>query len=112
MLFSDLGLRASDEYVGEAAAPSSASLPTATVKGGYDARPTIGWERSPFERNCASSFPDKPTGTETIRRNDSGESPGENGWENRWWKSIWVPAASSVGVNIVGLNGVTVTCAP
>ena len=88
MLFSDRVLRASDEDVDEDAAPSRASLPIATVKGGYDARPTIGWESNLFERSRASSFPDKPTGTDTILRNDGGESGG-NGRENiRWWKFI------------------------
>jgi hypothetical protein len=86
MLFSDRGLRASDGDVGEAAAPASASLPIVTVKGGYDTRLTIGWERNLFERSRASSFPDKPTGTDATRCNDSGESPGENGLENNGWE--------------------------
>jgi hypothetical protein len=70
--------------MGEAAAPASASLLIVSVKGGYDARP--GWECNPFERSCASSFPDNPTGTDIIRCNDSGEPPEESGWG--WEKSI------------------------
>jgi hypothetical protein len=98
--------------VGGVAAPASASLPIVTVKGGYDARPAIGWERNLSERSRASSFPDKPTGTDTICRNDSGESsPEENGRENGCWEKS-ICGAASVGVSIVGLNGVTVSCVP
>jgi hypothetical protein len=81
MLFSDRGLRASDEVAGEASAPASASLPIDSVREGCDACPTIDWECDVLERSCASSFPDKPTGTDTTRCNDSGESGRENnGW--------------------------------
>ena len=100
------------------AAPSSASPPMVLAKGGSGGGPSKAWERDPCERSRASSLLDKPTGTGTdsIRRNGSGKSSMEDGrWNNRWWKSIWVPAASgaaSVSVNIVGLNGVIVTCVP
>jgi hypothetical protein len=85
MLFSDRSLRVSDDDVGKAVAPASASLPIVTVKGGYDARPTIDWERNLLDRSRASSFPDKPTGTDTIRRNDSVEPPGGKGGGNSCW---------------------------
>ena len=67
-----------------AAAPSNSLLPLVAVKGGLGGRPSIAWERNPFERSRASSLSDNPTAS----------------------------GAASVGTSPVRLNGVTVTSVP
>jgi len=86
--------------VAAAAAPSNAlaSLLLIAVKGGLDGSPSMGWERSPFERSLASSLPDKPTGKDAARCNGSDGSSGDDG--------------RTSGAASVSVSPVSPTCVP